>query len=80
MQYFSDVLRTAIKQGYKPVLNGPNSKSIAIKECIKCGAKSAHFISPQGNKWDVCSEGCRTRLDSIIQHSQRSASLDEAHK
>lgn len=77
MKYFSDILKTAINQGYKPVLNGPNSKSIAIKQCIKCGAKSAHFISPKGSKWDVCSEGCRTRLESVLSHSQYSASLDE---
>lgn len=78
MQFFSEVLQKAISQGYKPVLNGPESKSIAIKSCVKCGNKSAHFVSPKGIKWDVCSKGCRTRLDGAVCHSQKSASLDEA--
>lgn len=80
MQYFSDILTTAINQGYKPVLNGPNSKSIALKQCVECGAMSAHFISPKGIKWDVCSKGCRNRLDGVVCHSQNSASLDEAYQ
>jgi hypothetical protein len=79
VQYFGDIIQIAIKQGYKPVLNGPEGKTIALKKCNKCGAKSAHFISPKGIKWDVCSKGCRTRIDEIVCNSQRSASMEETY-